>query len=53
MELLREHKISIGKAAEIADVSIYEVIDAMKEHGITIGYTMEDLQRDMKRYPIK
>lgn len=52
-QLLREHKISIGKAAELAGVTIYEIIGAMKKYGIEIGYSMEELRRDTKRFPFK
>jgi predicted HTH domain antitoxin len=50
MELLRKQETSIGKASEIAGVTIYEIIEAMKKYGVHIGYTVEDLRRDMKRF---
>ena len=34
LERLREHKISIGKAAEECEVSLWEMIDLTKENNI-------------------
>jgi predicted HTH domain antitoxin len=48
MQLLRERKISIGKAAELAGATLYEIMEAMPKHGVQLGYTMEDLRRDVK-----
>jgi predicted HTH domain antitoxin len=52
LELLRQHKISIGKAAKFADVTLYEMIDLCKKHEIHIGYTKDDLRRDLERFKI-
>ncbi|MFQ6052524.1 MAG: UPF0175 family protein [Candidatus Hydrothermarchaeota archaeon] len=52
LELLRKHKISVGKAAKLADVTIYEILDHCKKHEIHIGYSLEDLKRDLERFPI-
>ncbi len=52
LELLRQHKISIGKASKIAEVTIYEMIQLCKEHEIHIGYSQEDLKRDLERFPV-
>lgn len=48
MQLLREGKVSIGKAAELAGTTLYEIVEAMPKHGVHLGYTMEDLRRDTK-----
>ncbi len=48
MQLLRERKVSIGKAAELAGTTLYEIVEAMPKHGVHLGYTMEDLRRDTK-----
>lgn len=53
MQLLRERKISIGKAAELAGITIYEVIEAMGRYDVYFDYTPEDLRRDLRRFPIK
>ncbi len=52
LELLRQHKISIGKAAKLADVTIYEMIEFCKKNEIRIGYTTEDLRHDLERFGI-
>ncbi len=52
LELLREHKISMGKAAKLADVTLYEMIELCKKHEIHIGYTNDDLKRDLERFKI-
>jgi len=48
MQLLRERKVSIGRAAELAGVTIYEIIEAMPKHGVHLGYTMNELRKDIK-----
>ncbi|MEA1904654.1 MAG: UPF0175 family protein [Candidatus Hadarchaeota archaeon] len=48
MQLLREGKVSIGKAAELAGTTLYEIVEATPKHGVHLGYTMEDLRRDTK-----
>lgn len=52
LELLRRHKISIGKAAKLAGVTIYEMIELCKKNEVHIGYTKEDLKRDLERFEI-
>ncbi len=52
LEMLRQHKISMGKAAKLADVTLYELIDLCKEHDIHIGYTKGHLKRDLERFSI-
>ena len=48
LEKLREHKISIGKAAEECDISLWEMLDIVKENNIDwTSYSKEDLERDM------
>lgn len=49
LEKLREHKISMGKAAEECSISLWEMIDIVKEKGIDwTAYSKEDLERDIK-----
>ena len=49
LEKLRERKISIGKAAEECNISIWEMLDIVKEKGIDwTAYSKEDLERDIK-----
>ena len=46
IELLREHKVTLRKAAKIASVSYVEMLNLASKHGIDIGYTLEDLEKD-------
>lgn len=48
VELYRERLVSMGKAAEIAEVSRYEMMDLLNEKGVPINYAVEDLEEDMK-----
>ena len=49
LEKLREHKITLGKAAELAAVSIWEMMDIVKEKKIDwLGITSEDIDRDFE-----
>lgn len=49
LEELRKGKMSIGKAAEKAEISIWDMIVLAKKNNIDwIGYTKEDLKRDLK-----
>ncbi len=50
LELLRQHKISIGKAAKLAGVTIYEMIELCRKHEIHVGYTKDDLKHDLERF---
>ena len=49
MVLLQKRKISIGKAAELAGVTVYEIVEKMPEYGVHLGYTVDELRRDLKR----
>ncbi len=49
LEELRIGKISMGKAAEECEVSIWEMIERAKEKNVDwIGYSEEDLKRDLE-----
>ncbi|MEK6922006.1 MAG: UPF0175 family protein [Nanoarchaeota archaeon] len=48
LEQLREHKISIGKAAEECGISLWEMLDLVKEKNINwTGYSEKDLEKDI------
>ena len=49
LERLRNHELTMRKAAELADVSYVEMLSLASEAGIDIGYTTEDLERDLER----
>jgi predicted HTH domain antitoxin len=48
VELYRDGLISIGKAAEIAGVSIWEMLETIAIKKIQIQYYPEDLKEDIK-----
>ncbi len=43
-----ESKISMEKAAELADVSIWKFLDILKERKIPIRYDLEDIKREIE-----
>jgi len=47
-ELYREGLISIGKAAEIAGVSVWEMYDVLAKRKISLQYYPEDLDDDIE-----
>ncbi len=46
-ELYREGLVSIGKAAEIAKVSIWEMLEILARKKIPLNYYSEDLEADI------
>lgn len=48
LEEFRKGRVSLGKAAEVSGVSMWELIEAIKERKETIHYTKEDLQKDLE-----
>ena len=48
VELYREGRISMGKAAEIAGVSKIEMMGILREKKVPLQYSEEDLEEDMK-----
>jgi len=48
LELYREGLVSLGKAAEIAGLSLWEMMELMARKGISIRYEPEDLEEDLK-----
>jgi predicted HTH domain antitoxin len=47
LELFREKKISLGKASEIAGLSVDEMM-MLKEREINLNYSVEDLEKDLE-----
>ena len=46
---LSQHKISIGKAAEECKITIWELLDLVRERNADwTGYSEEDIERDLK-----
>jgi len=48
LDRLRKGKVSIGRAAEDAGVSLYEMLELVRQHRIPSGYGPEDLERDLR-----
>ena len=48
LELFRDKKVSLAKAAEIADISVREMMDLIKEKGISLHITTEDVREDFE-----
>ena len=49
LESLSRHEISLSKAAEECDITIWEILDIIKEKDIDwTGYSKEDLEKDLK-----
>ena len=49
LQLLKEQKVTIRKAAALAEVSYAEMLDLSSRLDINIGYGLEELRRDTKR----
>lgn len=47
VELYREGAISLGKAAELAKVSTWEMFEILSAKKVPIGYYPEDLKEDI------
>jgi len=43
-----EGKISMEKAAELADVSIWKFLDILKERKVPIRYDLEDIKKEIE-----
>lgn len=48
LDRLRKGKVSIGRAAEDAGVTLYEMLELVRKHQIPSGYGPEDLDRDLR-----
>ena len=48
LNLYVERKVSLAKAAEIAEISIRDMIELIKERGISLNMTVEDLKKDFE-----
>ncbi len=47
LELFREKKVSLGKASQIAGLSVWEMMALLKEKKIPLNYSVEDFEKDM------
>jgi len=48
LKLYQEGKISIGKAAETAGASLWEILDTILKRKIPLQISKEDLEKDLK-----
>ncbi|MFB6283598.1 MAG: UPF0175 family protein [Halobacteria archaeon] len=48
VEKYRLGEISLGKAAEIADVGIWEFMEILRDRGIEPSYSEDDLEQDIE-----
>lgn len=48
LELFREYSISLGKAAELSNVSVEEFMRFASQREVPLHYTLEDLESDRK-----
>ena len=48
LDLYKQGKISLGKAAEIANISIWEMMDVMKERGLSLEVGKDDFEKGIE-----
>lgn len=49
LDLLKERKVTIRRAAALAGISYLEMFDLMSKTDIDIGYTLKDLRKDLEQ----
>jgi predicted HTH domain antitoxin len=49
MSLYRDGKITLWKAAEIADLSLWEMMETVKERKVPFRYEIQDFQEDFEK----
>lgn len=50
VDLYRQRRISLGKAAETAGVSHYEMIQMLAKHDVFLSYDMQDAAEDLETF---
>ena len=48
LKLYQKGEISLGKAAELSKLSIWEFLEKLSERKIPLNYSLEDLQNDLE-----
>ena len=48
LNMYKERKISMAKAAEMLNIDLWQMIDIIKEENLYIDYTEEELKEDLK-----
>lgn len=49
LELYKKGKITLWKTAQIAGISLWEIMDIVKERQIAVKYTIEDAKEDIRQ----
>lgn len=49
IELYREGRATLWRAAEIADVPLWKMMEVIREKKIPLKYTVEDAEEDLER----
>lgn len=49
IKLYKKGKVTIWKASEIAQISLWEFMDIVKKEKIPMKYTLEDAEEDFKK----
>lgn len=44
----RDRELSLGAAADVADVSIWRLLDVLEERNVEVNYSAEDLTNDLE-----
>jgi|SRR3989338_3048369 len=52
LELLRKEEISLGKAATLTGLTIYEMLIKVEDADISLGYSEKDLAKDLIRFQL-
>ncbi|MGD2248506.1 MAG: UPF0175 family protein [Candidatus Methanofastidiosia archaeon] len=47
LELFREKKVSLGKASEIAGLSVWEMLSLLREKKVSLIYSEKELEKDL------
>lgn len=48
LDLYQKGKITLMKAAEVADMSLWEILDVVREKRIPMHYTLKDVEKDIR-----
>ncbi len=48
LDLYKKGKVTLWKAATIAGLSLWEIMDIVRERKIPMYYTLEDIEEDIK-----
>ena len=48
LDLYQKGEITLLKAAEIAGISLWEILEIVREKRLPMHYTLEDVEKDIK-----